>query len=429
MSVDAEVRALEERLRCPEPDENGYASGSVTYSRLDALRRLAVLAAAGSVPPAERRGGVNTHIHTAKSFSFFASPTDAAWKAFRAGVDVFGINDHYTLCGHDEFREACVILGIQPMFSMEAVATWEEALAASAAVNDPVNPGRTYLTAKGVTRALAERSSGARDLRRMKDALAQRNQEITRRVAMVATERLGVESSIDWAAVLGLTPHGEPTERHVCEATALFLAQTYPEGEERRVAASKLLADEVPAVWLDDAAKFQNAIRARLIKVGRPAYVVENSDAFLPLDRMVALGLELGAVPTYPVLGNPVTPWEEDLDRLLDCLAIYRIHALEVIPDRNTPERLAEIVDCAAARGLPIVNGTEHNTKEPAPLVDRFFFEPRFRPHFELGARVILGHQALRARGEEGYVRDDGSLPPGDRQAHLERVASAAPTW
>jgi len=144
---------------------------------------------------------------------------------------------------------------------------------------------------------------------------------------------------------------------------------------------------------------------------------------------MVALGLELGAVPTYPVLGNPVTPWEEDFDRLLDCLAIYRIHALEVIPDRNTPERLAEIVDCAAARGLPIVNGTEHNTKEPAPLVDRFFFEPRFRPHFELGARVILGHQALRARGEEGYVRDDGSLPPGDRQAHLERVASAAPTW
>ena len=427
--AEPDVATLEACLRRPESGENGYERDGEFGGRLEALRRLAELAGAGDVPPPERPGGINTHVHTAKSFAYFASPADAVWQAFRAGVRVFGINDHYTLAGHEEFGAACEILGLHPMFSMEAIATWPEALLDGSAVNDPVNPGRTYLTAKGITRGLTEGSEGARDLERMKQALLTRNREITRRVAAVFQERLGLERSIAWTDVLALTPHGEPTERHVCEAAALCLARTFPETEQRREAVDRLLDDEVPAEWLGDAAKLQNAIRARLVKAGRPAYVEETPAAFLRLDRMVALDLELGAVPTYPVLGNPVTPWEKDLNGLIDRLAVYGIHALEVIPDRNTAERLGEIVECATARGLPIVNGTEHNTKQPAPLVDRFFFEPRFRPHFELGARVILGHQALRARGEEGYVREDGSLPGGDRRTHLERVAAAAPAW
>ena len=75
---------------------------------------------------------------------------------------------------------------------------------------------------------------------------------------------------------------------------------------------------------------------------------------------------------------------------------------------------------------MPVVNGTEHNTKTMIPLVDRFFFHERFRRHFERGARVVLGHQALRAAGETGYVREDGSLPPGSREENLRRVERAA---
>ena len=58
------------------------------------------------------------------------------------------------------------------------------------------------------------------------------------------------------------------------------------------------------------------------------------------------------------------------------------------------------------------------------PLVDRFFFDDEFRPHFERGARVLLGHQALRAAGEEGYVREDGTLP-SDRAGNLLRLEEA----
>jgi hypothetical protein len=138
------------------------------------------------------------------------------------------------------------------------------------------------------------------------------------------------------------------------------------------------------------------------------------------------MALDLGAIPTYPVLGNPVTPWEEDIDKLYDRLEAIGIHAIEVIPDRNTRERLKEIVEKAAARGFPIFNGTEHNTKTPLPMVDKYFFDGEFRPHFERGARVLLGHQALRAAGQEGYVREDGSLPEGDRPEHLKQVEDAS---
>jgi hypothetical protein len=137
------------------------------------------------------------------------------------------------------------------------------------------------------------------------------------------------------------------------------------------------------------------------------------------------MALDLGAIPTYPVMGDPVSPWEEDLDLLFDRLERINVHAVEVIPNRNSRERLAAIVRKAGERGFPIFNGTEHNTKTPMPLVDKFFFDDELRPHFERGARIALAHQALRAAGKEGFVREDGTLPPGDRAEHLKNIEEA----
>ena len=63
-----------------------------------------------------------------------------------------GINDHYTVAGHEEFRRACAIAGIAATFSLEAVAMDRAAAAAGLLLNDPDNPGRVYLCGKGVTR-------------------------------------------------------------------------------------------------------------------------------------------------------------------------------------------------------------------------------------------------------------------------------------
>ena len=68
------------------------------------------------------------------------------------GLAVLGINDHYTVAGHDEFRQACRVAGIAATFSLEAVGMDRAAEAARLLLNDPDNPGRVYLCGKGVTR-------------------------------------------------------------------------------------------------------------------------------------------------------------------------------------------------------------------------------------------------------------------------------------
>jgi hypothetical protein len=397
--ASAEVRDLEARLRRPERGERGFVAGSERLTRLEALARLHALAGARKVERRGREGGINTHVHTSKSFAFFASPAEAVWCAYLERLAVLGINDHYTLAGHEEFGAACAVVGIRPMFSMEAVALWEEAEREGKTVNDPANPGRTYLTAKGITRPFPPGSRGEEDLRRMNAALERRNREMTGRAAAHFERRLEIRGAPSWEDVLALTPHGEPTERHIAEAAARLLEERFPELGARRAAASRLLAVDVRPEALAQAGSFQDLIRARLLKVGCPAYVAESTDAFVPIERLVSMARDLGALPTYPVLGTPVTPWEEDLETLYERLEALGIRAIELIPDRNERPRLRDIVARAAARGFLVVSGTEHNTKSPAPLVDRFFFDPEFHAVFEAGALAVLEHQEAGRRG------------------------------
>ena len=39
-----------------------------------------------------KNGSINLHVHTNESYSFFSSPTEAVWYAYREGLEYFGIN-------------------------------------------------------------------------------------------------------------------------------------------------------------------------------------------------------------------------------------------------------------------------------------------------------------------------------------------------
>jgi hypothetical protein len=139
--------------------------------------------------------------------------------------------------------------------------------------------------------------------------------------------------------------------------------------------------------------------------------------------------LAYGSIPTYPVLGNPVTPGERDIDALLDRLESMGFYAVEVIPHRNTRERLTEIVSAARRRWWPVFNGTEHNTPEKRPMLDPFALDPEFEPWFRQSAALLLAHQARAAAGE-GFVREDGCpviADPRQRFETLSRELSAPP--
>jgi len=386
--------------------------------RLEALAELKHLADAGKIPGPERRRGTNTHIHTNESFSIFRSPCEAAWQGFIEGLDVLGINDHYTIGGHDEFREACRLLGLRATFSMEAVAMDETCRTRAVRCNDPGNAGRTYLSAKGVLHDLPQNSQGRRDLATMREALTQRNRRMVEKLNdLLAGLEPRLHLSFD--DVLALTPRGNTTERHVCQALAELIDVAIPDPAIRSRFLRSLLG-EFDEADLATSAAYQNMLRAKLVKAGGPAYVEESPEAFVSWERMISMYREFGAIPSYPVLGNPVVELEEDLDRLFATIERFGLYAIEVIPHRNEHDRLAAILEAAAARNYPVFNGTEHNTKTPMPLLDRWSGSDEFIEQFERGADVLIGHQVLGGYADFGYVTPGGGLSVSDRARGLE---------
>lgn len=390
--------------------------GGTMESRLQALGQLCIRL------EKRTRVGTNTHIHTNESFSVFRSPTEAAWQAVREGLTVFGINDHYTVAGHEEFRRACDIARIPATFSIEAVAMDRASEASSTLMNDPDNPGRVYLCGKGVTRILPKSSTAMKKLSQMRAALKRRNRQMTEKVRALLEVRLGAEGP-SWEDVLRLTPRGNVTERHVAQAVLMRLRAWTASYSIALPEAVARCCEEAPPVT--DDASLQSFVRARLLKVGGMCYLQESPDAFISVEEMRDMFLAFGAIPTYPVLGNPVTDNEKDIEVLLARLESIGIFAIEVIPHRNARERLAEIVEAARARYWPVFNGTEHNTPEHMPLLAELSLDPDFAPWFEESSAVLLGHQQLVEQGQPGFLSGDGTPSieePRSRFEHFKRA-------
>jgi hypothetical protein len=167
----------------------------------------------------------------------------------------------------------------------------------------------------------------------------------------------------------------------------------------------------------------QNFLRGKLLKAGAPCYVRETEDAFISSEELRDMFLAFGAIPTYPVLGNPVTSGERDIEALLDRLEASGYYAIEVIPHRNTRERLTEIVSAARRRWWPVFNGTEHNTPEACLLLDPYALDPEFEPWFRQSTALMLGHQLAVSRGEPGFVGENGQPSIPDARARFEHFS------
>ena len=84
------------------------------------------------------------------------------------------------------------------------------------------------------------------------------------------------------------------------------------------------LAGETDVCGLKDEVKVQNAIRAHLMKIGKPAFVEES---FLSFEEALTLVLELGGIPCYPTLADgasPICAYEDPVERLIEALRAPR---------------------------------------------------------------------------------------------------------
>lgn len=385
-------------------------------TRLEALRSFVV-----NNPKNFGNGFVNLHIHTNESFSVFTSPTEAVFHAYQQDVKYFGINDHYTIAGHPEFRSACDIAGLRACFSMEAIAMDRDATIKSFRYNDPDNPGRIYIVGKGITSNLNEGSTGWKTLSSMLKNVRKRNESIAKKLREYSKSR-GVDVDYSFEDALSLTPRGVTTERHVVQAFCMKIQSMGETLEEQRELFRKITDVEFTEEKLNDVGALLDTVRALLTKSGKPCYVEEDPGSFTTVENLVGIYRELGAIPTYPILGFPITEQEEDLESLVKKSISRGIYAFDMI-DRIDEKRALEIIEVAKEYGFPVFIGTEHNTKKMIPLVGKLGKNREFLDYFIKSAHMVLGHQLLTGLCNYGYIDEKGRSRIGDLREGFDLFA------
>src|SRR5262245_5073633 len=111
------------------------------------IRSLAERGYGPTVPPR-----VNAHIHLPPNFSAFESVSQAVELAAKQEIGVLGVSNYYDYDVYGEFVELAGRRGMFPLFGLEIISMQDSLRDAGIKVNDPGNPGKTYLCGKGITR-------------------------------------------------------------------------------------------------------------------------------------------------------------------------------------------------------------------------------------------------------------------------------------
>ena len=412
--------------------------GKQVTNALDALRGLGTpaeiraLAERGYGPKSRPR--VNSHIHLPPNFSAFDSVEQAVTLAADQQIGVLGVSNYYDYDVYGDFVERARGRGIFPLFGLEIISMQADLRDAGVKVNDPGNPGKTYLCGKGITRFDTMSAEAARLLDAIRTNDSERMVEMIDRMR-TAIRSQGVEANVDEQAVVQMIVdrHGSPRdtvylqERHIAQAFQESLFDRW-RAENRLAQLGELLGAAPKLTDPLDHVGVQNELRSHLMKAGKPAFVEEK---FLSFDEARRLVLELGGIPSYPVLADgtsPVCGFEADPDQLIRELRSRGVHAVEWIPIRNSIRTLLDYVPKMRAAGLAVTAGTEHNT------LDLIAFDPfakdgdvpeELRDLFWEGACVAAAHQFLSLHEEIGFVDGDG-CPNGDDDTADSRITQFA---
>ena len=370
---------------------------------LDAAQRKAALAALcrmvkdGTVTLPKPGTAVNLHAHTFFSYNAYGySPSKFAWLARKAGLAAAGIVDFDVLDGVEEFLEAGRLLGLKTCASLESRVFVPEF--ASRVINSPGEPGIAYHMGVGFTSA-APRPF----LTEMRRAAAQRTRDLLARVNRYM-QPVELDYEKDAAAI---TPRGNATERHLCEAFERKAAQVFPDPAARAAYWKQKLGD-APA----PGAKLQNLIRSQTMKKGGVGYVQPGEGSFPLMADMNRFVLESGAIPTLTWLDG-TSDGEKCIEELFAVAIASGAAALNIIPDRNyTPgirdqklQNLHDVVALAERHHFPILAGTEMNSPGNK-FVDSFEtaeLKPLL-PVFLRGAHIFYAHSVLQRQSGLGYL-------------------------
>ncbi|ASB51019.1 hypothetical protein CDL62_02170 [Alkalitalea saponilacus] len=374
---------------------------------------------------------VNAHLHTPYSFSAFDSVPQALDLALKQGVRVVGINDFYSADGYPEWASECNKRGLFPLFNIEFISLNKDDQANGVRVNDPNNPGRTYLSGKGLSYPF-----------RLDDPWMQQlldvRSESNRHVESMCEKLNGILNQIQ--APFKLTfgeiekemASGSVRERHLAKALRLKVESLFSSDNEKLSFYEELFGGKPLKSSIDDFAAVENEIRGNLLKAGGGAFVPEDPKAFLEMEMVRQIILQAGGIPTYPFLADDAngnfTDFEVDLEKVANILKSRGIASVEFITTRNSVEVLEIYAGYLYDSGFVVTFGSEHNSPamEPIELFARNNtpLSDRLKEINLRGAALVAAHQFLVSKGEQGYVNNDGVADISKRE-EFEKIGRA----
>ncbi len=354
---------------------------------------------------------VNGHLHTPYSFCSFESIEQAVTMAKKENIAAIGINDFFTTDGYDEWDRLCKKNGIAPMFNFEFIGVSVEEQANNIRINDPGNPGRIYMSGKGLAHPFKLDEPYASQFAKVKaDANVGAEAMCDKLNAHLLSVGAGFELS--FAYILENMTKGMVRERHIAKALRDKIFKIESSEEARKALLEKVYNGKTVGVSMDNAAALENEIRGVLLKAGGAAFIPEDPESFLPMETVRDIILNGKGMPTYPILGNALnggfTEYENDKEVLLKTLIAKRFFAVEFITTRNSTAMLEEYAQFFVDNGFVVTFGTEHNTPSLEPITlyttdDKELSATLKRINYE-GACITVAHQALVAEGKQGWL-------------------------
>jgi len=353
---------------------------------------------------------VNNHIHSPYSFSAFKSIAEAVQLALSEDVKILGINDFYVADAYGEFIDECLKQGLFPLLNIELIGISKEDQQAGIRINDPNNPGRIYLSGKGLAYPFKLPPDQKRKLDRV---LEESNRQVATMIDLVNKwmefQQTGISLSVDKL----MEEHAKDLlrERHVAKALRVKIEQMADSDDQYYKLLEHVYGGAASQKKRADIAGIEEELRARLLKAGAPAFVPEDEKAFLNLDEIISIISDAGGIPTYPMLldgaGGTFTEFENSKEKLLNSLKSKGIQAIELIPLRNRIEVVKEYAEYFYENGFVVSFGTEANTTAMLPLTvsckNEQALDERLMQISFMGAAYMAAHQYRYVKEGPGY--------------------------
>jgi hypothetical protein len=370
---------------------------------------------------------VNAHLHTPYSFSAFKDISQALDMAVAEGVKIVGINDFYTTDGYSEWAEACTERKLFPLFNIEYISLNREDQAAGIKVNDPNNPGRTYLSGKGLAYPAKLDEPYASKLASVRQ---QSNLQVQEMCEMLNQHLYNCDAgfSLSFNEIKANLTKGMVRERHLAKALREKIASLGLSNGDQQAFYTRIFGGKALKSDIINKAAVENEIRGNLLKAGGAAFVPENPEAFLDMETVCQIILNAGGIPTYPFLADDskgnFTEFEAPKDVVIEILKKRNICSVEFITTRNTIAVLEEYVGFFHHQGFVVTLGTEHNTPAMEPIE---LFAGNKTPLTQMlldinykGACVVAAHQYLFANEGIGYLDKNGKPDLINRESYVE---------